>query len=188
MEAESEPVGAEIDRIEREYQRREQEVCPDLYQIWQPEVLLTVNARRRVAARMLYEAGVFPKAGDACLEVGFGFLGWLGDLIVWGMRETDLHGMELNPQRTKRAKEILPLADLRQGDATSLPWESNSFRLVIASTLFTSILDDGVRRLIADEITRVLAPGGALLWYDFAVNNPKNSQVRRVARSEIRQL
>jgi hypothetical protein len=59
---------------------------------------------------------------------------------------------------------------------------------LIASTLFTSILDPEVRRRVAGEIVRVLAPGGALLWYDFAVNNPANPNVRRVTRRELARL
>jgi ubiquinone/menaquinone biosynthesis C-methylase UbiE len=101
------------------------------------------------------------------------------------MRETDLHGIEIDPVSAKRAQEILPLADLRVGNATELPWASNTFRLVIASLLFTSILDPAVRRLVADEITRVLAPGGAVLCYDFAYNNPRNANVRKMSKNEL---
>ena len=39
--------------------------------------------------------------------------------------------------------------------------------------------------MIANEIVRVLAPGGALLWYDFAFDNPQNPHVRGISRSEI---
>jgi hypothetical protein len=42
--------------------------------------------------------------------------------------------------------------------------------------------------MVAGEITRVLAPGGALLWYDFAVNNPWNPHVRKVDRKGLREL
>ena len=31
-------------------------------------------------------------------------------------------------------------------------------------------------------------PGGALLWYDFRVNNPRNPNVRGVGRKELRSL
>jgi ubiquinone/menaquinone biosynthesis C-methylase UbiE len=137
---------------------------------------------------MLHRANVFPKPGDRCLEVGFGSLGWLGDLITWGVCETDIHGIELSAVRAKQAQEVLPMADLRVGDATSLPWGNNTFELVITSTVFTSILDANMRRLVAQEITRVLVTGGALLWYDFRVNNPRNRNVRKVSRREIRQL
>ncbi len=137
---------------------------------------------------MLKQAGVFPASGHPCLEVGYGSLGWLGELVNWGLRESDLHGIQLDPVRSRRAREILPGADLRCGDASQLPWADESFQLVVVSTVFTSILDQVVRKAVAVEITRVLAKGGALLWYDFAVNNPRNPNVRKVDRSELRGL
>lgn len=188
MQDEIKLIDAERQRITAEYRRREAEVGAEVYAPWQPGEILMRNARCRAAARMLRRAGLFPQAGDACLEVGFGSLGWLGELIGWGLRETDLHGIELDSARAARAKKVLPVADLRVGDATSLPWGDETFRLVLASTVFTSILDSRVRRMVADEITRVLAPGGALLWYDFAVNNLRNPHVRKVGRRELRGL
>ena len=41
---------------------------------------------------------------------------------------------------------------------------------------------------IAAEITRVLRPGGALLWYDLRVPNPRNPNVRPVSRRELAAL
>lgn len=79
-------------------------------------------------------------------------------------------------------------ADLRVGDATSLPWPDGTFRLVVCSTVFTSILDPLMRRQIASEITRVLVRGGAMLWYDFRINNPKNKNVQKVNRSDLSRL
>jgi ubiquinone/menaquinone biosynthesis C-methylase UbiE len=122
------------------------------------------------------------------LEVGYGTLGWLGELISWGVSEKRLHGIEIDLARARRAQEVLPIADLRVGDATELPWDNEHFQLVVASTVFTSILEPRIRQMIAGEITRVLTPGGALLWYDFAVNNPRNPQVRKVSRRELQSL
>ena len=181
-------VTAEHRRIREEYERREREIDSDLYAPWQPAVIHIRNERVRMAATMLHRAGVFPTEGNQCLEIGFGKLGWIGELICWGVRDKDLHGIELNPDRVRHARGILSAADLRVGDAARLPWASEHFHLAVASTLFTSILDSRVRKLIADEITRVLAPGGALLWYDFSVNNPKNPHVKKVGRRELRQL
>ena len=181
-------VLAERQRIRIEYQRRAREIEADLYSPWQPAEIFFKTGRKAVAAGMLNEARVFPRTGDTCLEVGCGAAGWLADFISWGIREQDLHGIDIDALRIRRAKEILPAADLRIGDAATLPWNDGSFRIVISSTVFTSVLDRGVRSLIADEIVRVLAPGGALLWYDFAFNNPKNPHVRGISRSEIGKL
>ena len=181
-------VASERRRIICEYRRRQREIPASLYAPYNPAEIFLQTGRKRRAAAMLHRAGVFPDPESECLEVGFGSLGWLGDLISWRVRETSLHGIELEPQRAGQAMEILPKADLRVGDAATLPWANDSFQLVIASTVFTSILDNQVRHLVADEITRVLSPGGVLLWYDFAVNNPRNSNVRKVDRKELGEL
>jgi ubiquinone/menaquinone biosynthesis C-methylase UbiE len=181
-------VAAEQDRILAEYRRREREVDADRYAAWNPSAIFLRSGRIRSAARLLEQASVFPRRGDACLEIGFGSLGWLAEMLSWGLREADLHGLELDAERAARAREVFPAADLRVGDATHLPWADGFFRLVIASTVFSSILDEAVRRLVAAEVARVLAPGGALLWYDLRVNNPSNPNVRRVSRRELRGL
>jgi ubiquinone/menaquinone biosynthesis C-methylase UbiE len=178
----------ERQRIKTEYDRRTVEISADLYAPWQPAEILMRAATRRVAAIMLHEAGLFPRAGDKCLEVGFGELGWLGDLVSWGMPAKDLYGIELNPTRAALAKKILSASHLLVGDAATLPWSDNTFRLVIASTVFSSMLNSEMRCMAADEIIRVLRPGGALLWYDFAFNNPRNPHVRKVDRRELRRL
>src|SRR6185503_16814990 len=181
-------VAAERERIQLEYHRRAREINPDLYAAWQPASRFMLESRNRAGAEMLHRLDVFPRPGDECLEVGFGNVGWLTELLGWGVSEANLHGIELSAARAGKARQILPVADLRIGDAVEMPWEDRTFRLVVASTLFTSVLDDEVRRLLADEVVRVLAPGGALLWYDFAYDNPANANVKGIKRAEIRWL
>ncbi len=181
-------VLAERQRIRVEYQRRANEIEPDVYSPWQPAEIFFKSSRKALAAAMLNGAGVFPRTGDTCLEVGCGNGGWLADLVSWGVRDSDLHGIDLDPLRISRAKEMWSAADLRVGDASDLPWPDGTFSLVVCSTVFTSVLDGDVRALIANEIVRVLAPGRSLLWYDFAFDNPQNPHVRGISRSEIRRL
>ena len=190
MTAVSQPdfVVAERERVQLEYLRRARAIHPDLYAPWQPASRFMLEGRNRTAASMLHNLNVFPQSTGRCVEVGFGEVGWLSELIGWGICESNLHGIELDPARARRAQELLPAADLRLGDAVALPWDNGTFQLAIVSTLFTSVLDDRVRRMIADEIVRVLAPGGALLWYDFAYNNPRNPNVRGIGRGELRAL
>src|SRR5260370_42475610 len=89
-------VAVERERIQLEYERRAREVSPDLYAPWQPAARFMLESRNRAAATMLQRLRVFPKTGDQCLEVGYGTLGWLTELISWGVRESDLHGIELD--------------------------------------------------------------------------------------------
>jgi SAM-dependent methyltransferase len=179
---------AERQRVLAEYSRREREVDATRYAPWAVAFAFMQDTATRTAAQMLHRAGVFPSHEAQCMEIGFGYMGWLADLIRWGIPEKNLHGIEIYAPRADRAREILPVADLRIGDAACLPWEHDTFHLVVASAVFTSILSAETRRKVAAEISRVLAPGGALLWYDFAVNNPRNQNVRKVDRSELRQL
>lgn len=181
-------VEAERERIQSEYRRRERELDPTLYAHWQPGEIFMRNERKRVAAKLLHDSHVFPTPANECLEIGYGSIGWLGDLISWGIPETNLHGIELDSARGGRAQAVLPAADLRIGDAVKLPWENEQFNLIIASTLFSSILNMHVRRMIASEITRVIAPGGALLWYDFSVRNPWNPHVQEINYRELQSL
>jgi SAM-dependent methyltransferase len=181
-------IAAEQERILAEFRRRGREVDHNLYAPWNPSASLNRAGRTRRAARLLARCGVFPKRGDACLEIGYGSLGWLAELLAWGLAETDLHGIELDPERAAVAREVLPSADLRVGDASQLPWPDGFFRLVVASTTFSSILDPALRRLVAAEASRALAPGGALLWYDLRVDNPRNRNVRGIGRRELAAL
>lgn len=178
----------EQERILGEYRRRESAVDQDLYAPWNPAEDYMRAGRRRMAAALLRHAQAFPKPGKPVLEIGFGRIGWLSELLGWGLRLEDLHGIELDESRAGVARKALPGADLRVGDAASLPWPEDTFQLVVASTVFTSILDDELRRRIAGEVERTLAPGGALLWYDFRYDNPRNQQVRSVSAKEIRKL
>lgn len=181
-------VAAERERVQLEYHRRAREISPDRYASWQPSMQFMIETRSRAAVAMLRELNAFPQPADKCLEVGFGTGTWLHRLSSWGVSERDLYGIELDEVRAAESKASFPAADLRVGDAAELPWSDGTFRLAVASTLFTSVLDPNVRRVIANEIERVLAPNGVLLWYDFAVRNPRNPNVRPVRRNEIRDL
>lgn len=184
----SDAAQRERERLRAEYERRRRELPADRYAPWNPAEQFMRQGRNRRAARLLHRAGVFPGPASTCLEIGFGGGGWLPELLAWGASEERLHGVEIDPVRLADTRARLPAAHLIEADAADLPYENARFDLVVASTVFTSILDDGVRRRVAAELERVLRPGGALLWYDFAVDNPRNRNVRGVPKKELRSL
>lgn len=175
-------------RIRTENKRRESEVPIELYAPWNPgEIFANLNRKRRFALE-LQKKGIFPTPNSKCLEIGCGKGGWLPELISWGIPEKNLSGIDLDEGRVKYAQNLIPVADLRVGDASDLPWANNTFDLIILSTVFSSILIKDVRQIIADEVVRVLKPGGGLIWYDLAVNNPRNENVKKCGRKEIKEL
>ncbi len=179
----------EAARVAEAYARRDAGAGRTLYTLQHPGTLFIMQALERILLRMLRRAGLLPVEGRRLLEVGCGTGDWLRALIRWGCRPQDLAGIDLLPERVDAARSLCPAGlDLRPGDATALPYPDASFDLVLQSTMFTSILDDGVRRRAAAEMLRVLRPGGHVIWYDFRVNNPRNPDVRRVGAAEIRAL
>jgi hypothetical protein len=74
------------------------------------------------------------------------------------------------------------------GNAAAIRFESGSFDLVLQATVFTSVLDPGMKQAMAAEMLRVLRPDGLILWYDFFIRNPRNPYVQPVGKSEIRRL
>ena len=60
--------------------------------------------------------------------------------------------------------------------------------LVLQSTVFSSLLDDAFQQRLADTMWRWVRPGGAVLWYDFTWNNPRNRDVRGVPLARMRAL
>jgi len=184
--AEMDAEAAEILRIRAEYERRDREI-PSHFYSWEhlPNYFLHSQLVRECIVELSREH-MFPLENRAVADIGCGAGRWLLEFAQWEGR--NLHGIDLDESRVRRAMEMLPSADLHSGDARRLPWANNSFDLVSQFTLFTSILNDAVKKQIAAEMLRVLKPGGVILWYDFRVNNPRNRGVRGIAPAEIRSL
>jgi len=179
----------EADRIAAEYARRDASIPADRYSPAAPAQLVLRQSRERAVLAALRRAGMVPLAGRRILDVGCGAGQWLADFETWGADRDRLTGIDLMPARVEAARaRLTPGADLRQGDASRLPWPAEHFDIVLQSMLFSSVLDGAMRQAIAREMARVLAPGGVILWNDFFVDSPGNRAVRGVRRHEIAAL
>jgi SAM-dependent methyltransferase len=161
----------------------------DRYSPLQGDVVATVQERHRASVALLRRHARRPLAELRAVEVGCGAGGNLLELIQLGFEPAHLQGLELLPERLARARERLPAAvTLHGGDATVAPIAPGSQDLVLAATVFSSILDDDLQRRLAQAMWSWLRPGGAVLWYDFTMNNPRNPDVRGVPLSRVRAL
>ena len=179
----------ELDRIRTEYARRAQDPSlSQLYSPFRPDVQFATQTRERAVLRMLQRTRLRPLAHLDLLEVGCGGGGVLQDLLRWGADPARLHGCDLIPERVSAARRKLSQATtLTVADGGALPYPPASFDLVLQFTVFTSVLDDALRRRIAQEMWRVLRPGGAVLSYDFRVQG-RNPAVRAIHPRELRGL
>ncbi len=161
----------------------------DRYGALQPDVWQRVQERQRALLRRLAAEGCSDLAALRLVEVGCGSGSNLLELLQWGFLPEHLSGLELLPERHAEARRRLPPATaLWLGDASVAPIEPASQDLVLQSTVFSSLLDDAFQQRLADAMWSWLKPGGAVVWYDFVVDNPRNPDVRGVPMARVRQL
>ena len=134
---------------------------------------------------LLADAGIRSLNDQRTLEIGCGEGRVLEKLIALGASPRLMSGIDLLEERIEAARRRWPEADLRVADARSLPYPDESFDVVVAFTVFSSILDLEIARHVAREMCRVLKPGGVVVHYDFQYNNPWNPNVRGVKRAEV---
>ena len=176
---------SELDAIEQRYARRD---AGDRYSLLRPEVWQMWQERQRELLKLLAKRQGHP--GDwRATEVGCGAGGNLLDLLRLGLLPAHLTGIELLPERLTAARAALPEGvRLLAGDASTADVMPASQDLVLQSTVFSSILDDALQHRVADAMWSWLEPGGAIVWYDFTVNNPRNPDVRGVPLARVREL
>ena len=161
----------------------------DRYSLLRPEVWHTVQERQRVLLQLLAQQGRTDLSALRLAEVGCGSGGNLLELLRMGFAPQHLQGLELLPERHAQARSVLPAAlALTLGDATQAAIEPASLDLVLQSTVFSSLLDDAFQQQLAGAMWRWLKPGGAVIWYDFTVGNPRNADVRGVPLARVRAL
>jgi SAM-dependent methyltransferase len=171
------------------YARRSAQGLADRYSLLRPEVWQMVQERQRALLRLLAAQGVGDVSALRATEVGCGSGGNLLELLRLGFAPQHMTGLELLPERHAQARAVLPEATaVWLGDATQAPVAPASQDLVLQSTVFSSLLDDAFQQRLAHTMWQWLKPGGAVLWYDFTVNNPRNPDVRGLPLRRVQAL
>ncbi len=132
--------------------------CAPLYDVFVEALTgFTTHRYRRRALPYL------PSEGARVLEIGFGN----GRLHAELAERYQMAGIDRAEGMVKLTRKRLSerglTSDLRQGDATALPWPDKTFEAVV-STFALSAIPDGDAAL--DEMARVLRPGGRVVIVD----------------------
>ena len=177
----------EAARVREAYARRDRLGLDARYDYWQPANLFIYQARERAVLEFLLAEGLLPLTDRRVLDVGCGDGAVLLDMQRYGAQQSNLHGIDLLPDRVESARFRLPAAHLQEADAQALPYDDAGFDLTLGFTLLSSVVDPDARRQVAAEMARVTRPGGLVLLYDFWIN-PTNHTVRPLRRDDVRAL
>jgi ubiquinone/menaquinone biosynthesis C-methylase UbiE len=148
-----------------------------------------IQERQRHLVSLLHRHGFMPLSGHRILEVGCGTGKWLRELIALGADPAKVVGVELLPSSAARARRLCPEpVTIECSNAANLRFPSESFDIVLQATVFSAVLDSDMRDAIASEMLRVVRPAGLILWYDLLVENPWNSCVHPLRKSDVRRM
>ena len=173
-------------RVQERYARRDAATDARRYALTDPYALAAWQERQRAIVRLLAGRDL---AALSVLEVGCGSGGNLQDLVRLGADPARVQGIELQGGRAAQARDVLPAAcRIHTADALHADVPGASQDLVLCFTVFSSLLQDEVQQALAARAWHWLRPGGAVLWHDFTVNNPRNPDVRGVPLARVRAL
>jgi SAM-dependent methyltransferase len=179
-------IATEEARIKTAYAKR---CSGSLYSWLNPGHLFIVQELERRLLAILRAQGLYLLNDKKILEIGCGEAYWLREFVKWGARPENITGIDLLPDRVARARQLCPQGvEIHCANAASLGFDNESFDLVLQATVFTSVLDHNMKKLMAGEMLRVVRESGRIIWYDYHMNNPRNPDVRGIRKHDIAQL
>ena len=184
---EDDVAGRAAARVRAEYARRSQDETLRRYYKRNRLPLERASAERRaITLRQIDRLG--PRERTSVLDVGCGFGTDLAFLASQGLPADRLAGVDLLDERVAAAREAVPGADVRMGNAAELPHGDASFDVALQSVVLSSVTDAGVRSLIAAEMARVVRPGGLLISYDMRRAERGNPELVPIEEHEVQRL
>jgi len=122
------------------------------------------------------------------LYVGCGGGGQIPVFLHVGFPMSNIHGLDILPERIAQARRTFPGMDLSVGDAQNLAYPDDHFDLVFESTLFIQMLDEDLASRVAGQMLRVCKPGRYVMLSDWRYSKPCNPDYRGLSNKRIRRL
>ena len=130
---------------------------------------------------------VLPRGDARVLDLGCG-AGELGSMVAASGLHTGWVGVDLRPEAIQAARGGHPAGTYHVASADEVPEASNSFDVVVAQLLFSSLPSRDLEASVAVEIQRLLRPAGWLVWCDLQLSNPWNRTMHGISPDRLREL
>jgi ubiquinone/menaquinone biosynthesis C-methylase UbiE len=88
-------------------------------------------------------------------------------------------------RRNAIAEGVADRVELHTGDMTALPFEDNSFDVVVSSLAIHNIRGAAGREKAIDQAVRVLRPGGRLMIADIRATRQHQTHLARIGMSDV---
>lgn len=178
----------EVDKIKERYEKRL--VDPTVAKQGRSEAYIQLSTKEKEAHFKKIITQNFPDLSSIkVLEIGAGTGLNIDFFKKIGLKSHQIFANELIDERVEILRSRHPDITIIPGDATQLSTvQWGQFDVVFQSTVFTSILDDAFKQILAKKMVDMIHPNGIILWYDFIYNNPKNPDVKGVSTSEVQNL
>lgn len=174
----------ETERIQRRYEERDASVAlTGFWSLGNPAVLHAAQERERCVLTALTARAIDLRALRV-LDVGCGLGLEYPNYLRWGVEAANVVGIDLSHTRLTHAARRFGMPVV-QASGAALPFADASFDLVVQNVVFSSIVDDTMRRATAAEMLRVLRPSGHVLWYDAFRSRGHDPHFRNVPRAEV---
>jgi SAM-dependent methyltransferase len=105
-------------------------------------------------------------AARRVVDVGCGDGRWLAYLERCGADPVKLTGVDLSKERIATARGRTRARKLVVGSAFELPFDDDVFDIALLTLVMHNVAEDALRATLADELVRVVRPGGAVLYCD----------------------
>lgn len=178
-------MSEETARIKKVYARRDSSGRTGMYSPFNLPHLYVTQTKERALLALLRECAMSDLATKKILDVGCGNGNVLRDMVNYGAEPGNCYGIDLLADRIESANRLSPNMHFTCENAERLPYGDGEFDLLLSYTVFSSIFDPDMKRNMAKEMLRVLAANGAVVFYDYHMNNPKNPDVRGIKKSEL---
>lgn len=176
--------GKKINRLQKIYHRRKILKKDQLYEWYNLDVHKNIFYHNTILAKYFKKIFGNDLSKIKVLDIGCGDGSFIRKLIEWGFKPQNIVGIDILDYRIKQCKE--KTNKNVNFYLSSLNSKFKNYDLVVANTVFTSILEDGSRKKFASNIYNAVKKNGWILIFDFRYNNPFNSNVRKITPKNLK--